>query len=440
MGDVIRRKITILTSAVMGVLSLIAALLCCVMIRDKLSTVNENRIRCDANMLAADIENDNYSTDTDLSYAVVSSNGTVTFQKNMHLNKSVNLHTLGSSGQKLYTVPLVRDGVQFATLAVDISTGRYTAGFVQLLPVLLLTLLILAGSFTAFFIILNTLKNDIFAPVKQLHTSTKSILSGNTGNEVRYDYDGEIGTLCHDFELMRAQLRDSFEREERMKSDEKLLMASISHDLKTPLATVQGYLESICLDIVIGDQAKQYAIRALDKTMLLSKMTNDILEHSKAELNQLSINPEEVYSGRFFGEMLEGLASDAKTNGFTLTYSDIPDIIISLDRMRISQVMENLIGNAVKYGHKNGSINVDFSLEDNFLHVSVRDNGPGIPAVDLPFIFDKFYRGDKARTMNVPGSGLGLSIVRYIVSQHGGSIECDSVLGEGTCFEFCLKI
>lgn len=440
MGDVIRRKITILTTAVMGILTLVTALLCITAVKERLTCINENKIRCDANMLASQLEDDRLTYSPAFSYAVISSDGTVTIDENMNLEKKVNLHTLGTSGKKLYTVPLVKNGIQYATLAADISAGNYHAPLSKVIPELSAAIILLIISFAAFIMILKTLKNDIFSPVKQLHHATKSILDGDTGTKVRYDYDGEIGTLCHDFELMRAQLGDSFEREAQMKDNEKLLMASISHDLKTPLATVQGYLESICLDIVTGDQAKQYCSRALDKTILLSKMTNDILEHSKAELKQLSINREEVYTEKYFSEMLDGLASDAKNRGFTLTYSEIPDMIISLDRTRITQVMENLIGNAIKYGHENGSINVAFSVQENFFHVSVKDDGQGIAAVDLPFIFDKFYRGDKARTMNVPGSGLGLSIAKYIITEHGGKIECDSVLGQGTCFEFCLQI
>ncbi len=438
MGDIVGRKITALLTAVIGVFTLMAALLCINTVIGCSKNVNENKLNVDVGLLAAELEkSDNYAQIGyyPFDYAVILTDGTVAFQKGTDYDGTVNLHALAGAGGKLYTMPLLRGGEQFATLAVRLDSADYFDGSAAVLPITLI-ILVLICAYAVYFAILKSIKNDIFVPIKQLHSATRDILDGKSGGAVKYDYDGEIGTLCHDFELMRTELNDSFAREAEMKADEKLLMASISHDLKTPLATVQGYLESICIGIVAEDEIKPYCQRALDKTVLLCKMTGDILELSKAELRQLSVQKKEVYSAEFFGRLAEGIAADAKSRGFTLEYGEIPNVIISLDETRIAQVMENLVGNSIKYGNEGGRINISFSLEGNFFHVLVCDDGPGIASEDLPFIFDRFYRGDKSRTMSISGSGLGLSIAKYIVEQHGGKIECDSVLGHGAAFEF----
>lgn len=442
MGDIIRRKIYICLTAVIGMLLLITALLCFFIIKTQKHTLNVNALRVDAGKIAADIERTMvYQSVSDLPYAVILSDGTVAYNHGTSLPEYVNLHTLGSAYTEFFTMPLLKEGTQFATLYVDIPPRYYGGRKEDILFTSVIGLMTVVMALVLYFLIHSTIKNDIFKPVRQLHASTKDILNGRLENPVKYDYDGEIGMLCHDFELMRNELRDSLAREQRLKEDEKLLMASISHDLKTPLATVQGYLESIYLEIVTDkEDIKRYCQNALDKTVLLGKITNDILEHSKAEMHQLTMTYEEVYTVGYFSNLCNILKADAESHGFVLTYGAIPNFLISLDTTRIAQVMENLVGNSIKYGRKNGNIHISFYEKENYFCVKVEDDGQGIAAEDLPFVFDRFFRGDRARTQSISGSGLGLSIARYIVEQHGGKIECDSILGKGTCIEFCISL
>lgn len=441
MGDVVQHKIFICLTSIFGITVLTAVLLCIFQIKVQYDTADMHALRSDAGILINDIENSgDFKTDTTLEYAVILNNGTVVYNNGTRLNDHVNLHSLGSDLTDFYIVPLMKNESQYALLYIDISDKYYGKNRTAVLLWIFVSSAIIFISVIIYLMLLRVLKRDIFIPVYQLHTATRDIMNGKLDTKVEYDYDGETGTLCHDFELMRTELQDSFAREQKMKSDEKLLMASISHDLKTPLATVQGYLESICLDVVTDRQEiKRYCKNALNKTVLLGNMTNDILEHSKAELRQLTIEREEVYTGEYFGKLMQSLRSDADSRGMSLSYGDIPNIIISLDKTRIAQVMENIVGNSFKYGKSNGSIVINFRCDDRFFYVSVKDDGQGISAEDLPFVFNRFFRGDKARTQNVPGSGLGLSISKYIVGQHGGKIECDSILGQGTTIEFCIE-
>ena len=203
-------------------------------------------------------------------------------------------------------------------------------------------------------------------------------------------------------------------------------------------------MEQILYGVVTSpEQILETAEHALAKTRVLNKLIEDILEHSKAQMNQLQIRKEELYADAFIGELLEEYRQEAMVQKHQFTYELPPKVLILIDSSRIAQVMQNIVGNAVKYGKENGKIQVAFEIREQgkrILIVSVNDDGQGIEAADLPFVFDLFYRGNKARTQNIPGSGIGLNISKYIVEQHGGTMECDSVVGMGTTVTFSLPV
>ena len=185
------------------------------------------------------------------------------------------------------------------------------------------------------------------------------------------------------------------------------------------------------------------AEHALTKVKVLNKLTEDILEHSKAQMNQLQMQKREFYADAFFKELLEEYRQEALSQEYQLTYELPPKVLILIDPDRIAQVVQNIVSNAVKYRKDRCEIQVSFEImeqEKRILVISISDNGTGIEAADIPFVFDLFYRGNKARTQNVPGSGIGLNISKYIVEQHGGTMECDSVVGVGTTISFSIPI
>jgi signal transduction histidine kinase len=243
---------------------------------------------------------------------------------------------------------------------------------------------------------------------------------------------------------MREELEESSSRETQLREKIYVMYASISHDLKTPLATMDGYLEGILYDVVQEPKdIKEYVNRILEKSCVLNKMIDDILEHSKAELNQLSIVKQEVYARDYFEHLLGRYQSEVQQRGLRLSYQLPENVIILLDTNRIAEVFENLIGNSIKYGGESVELEVTFDLQldtEQILLTYIKDNGPGIDEEDLPFIFDMFYRGNRARTQDIPGSGLGLHISKYIIEQHGGRIECDSIIGIGTTMAFSLPL
>ncbi len=445
MGDIIRRKIAQYTAFIIAILTVSLVAVGVLIWEYQKLNIEDGDIRIKVNQLIFQLEQsieDKVSLEFELPYCVLNENGMVQFStlEDYLCGELVDWHTLG--GVNRYLVPIQKkDGIKkmifVDCVAYQEDIARKNLCKFMIIPVaswgLLLTLL---------WKIRKIENEDVWLPVKQLHEATKSILEKKSDVEVKYDYDSEIGMLCHDFERMREEILDSYKRELKAREKEKVMYASISHDLKTPLASVTGYLEEILFDVVhTRSEIKASANQALNKAVIINKLIDDVLEHSKAQLNELSIHKQEVYAQDYFKELLSEYALDAKRKKYTFTY-DLPvNVLIRIDTDRIAEVMQNLISNAEKYGKDKISIEVKFEsiLEpDAMLIVSVKDHGRGIEAADLPFIFDMFYRGNKARTSDIVGSGLGLNISKYIVEQHGGQIECDSIVGVGTTISFSI--
>jgi signal transduction histidine kinase len=381
-------------------------------------------------------------------YTIYNLDGVVTYSNDstFEIGKKVDLsilngHDQGKSSDTMmtYVTPYVVNEVQQGMLYVSVPKGlvehqnKSKVYYIGALAVFLVLLIVEWQT-------ARIVRRDVIHPIKELHKVTNSIQSGILDEPLRYDYDGEIGTLCHDFEALRSELQFSKENEKKLKEKEKLLLAYISHDLKTPLATISGYVEGIHNDIITGDHLHEYTGIILQKIQMLNALINDILEHSKSQLNKFTIQKEEVYARPFFTDILMETEAECKKNSRVFTYNEVPDVLLTIDTKRIKQVMQNLFGNAMKFTKSGDQIIVTFTLQEEKICVSVKDTGMGIEAMALPFVFQEFYRGEKARTLNVAGSGLGLSISKFIVEHHGGQIDCDSILGEWTEVMFTLPL
>ncbi|MDR0294171.1 MAG: HAMP domain-containing histidine kinase [Oscillospiraceae bacterium] len=343
------------------------------------------------------------------------------------------------SAMKEYTAPLIVDGAQAGTLVADIPRrAPWGTVFLTGAPVLILCagLTVLQARHIWF------VKTDIIRPLEELHGVVERMVKGDLSVSVSYDYDGEMGALCHDFEAMRDELRDAAQRERSHQEKERLLFASLSHDLKTPLSSISGYAESIRYGVV-KERAdiERYTGIILKKTRDLTRSIEDILTHVQTQMHEMSIKKEELYSKPLFEKLLADAAHDAAVKGLTLELrGEIPNRLILADPARIAQVWQNITGNAIKYTEAGGRITVSVEAAREELRVSVEDTGRGIRPEDMPFVFEPFFRGEKSRDPNVSGSGLGLSIARYIVERHGGRITCESVPDEGTKVAFSVVI
>jgi signal transduction histidine kinase len=341
-----------------------------------------------------------------------------------------------------YTSPLLKGNTQIGTAIFFIPKYKFLGtqaefhSIIEIVPIIFVLFIIIILMFTIY----RFAKNDILIPIGTIHGSARKILKGDFSCNIKYDYDTEIGKFCHDFEAMRDELKFSKEKEIEVKANEKELIACLSHDIKTPLTAIHGYVSGI-KDGIVKDQAgiQNYCSIILNRVKMLSKLLEDILEHSKAELNKMDIKVEEFYSEEFFKDMLEDLEMEVTSKNLKfIPPNKIPDLVLNADKKRISQVMYNLISNSIKYSKVKGEISIYFEDDYKYLKVYVKDTGIGISKGDIPFIFNKFYRAEKCRNQNIPGSGLGLSISKYIVEAHGGFIECIQSSAEGTIMCFAL--
>ncbi|MDP4146337.1 MAG: HAMP domain-containing sensor histidine kinase [Bacillota bacterium] len=348
------------------------------------------------------------------------------------------------SGFVKYSTPLAINNTQVGTAIFLIpkedflSTKPSILTILNIIPIII-SLLILT-ILTIYIVV--CLKKDILEPLARLHESARRILKGDFSYEIRYDYESEMGMFSHDFEAMRDELKFSREKELAIKANEKELLACLSHDIKTPLTAIHGYVSGI-KDGIVKDKAgiDNYCTIILNRMKMLTKLLDDILEHSKAELNKMEIVLDEFYCGDFFKDTLEDLSVETESKGLKFIYPDkIPNLLINGDRKRLSQVMYNLVSNSIKYSKEHGEICIYFEDREKYLYVYVKDTGVGIPSADVPYIFNRFYRSEKSRNQNIPGSGLGLSISKYIIESHGGVINCVQSSADGTIICFSIPI
>lgn len=343
-----------------------------------------------------------------------------------------------------YCEPIIIDNTEAGTAVFLIPKADFLkaspeyATVLETLP-LIIGLIIISLLIIYLFLFI---RRNVLLPLSELNKSAKGILDGDFSHNIVYDYDNEMGVFCHNFEAMRDELKYSKEREAAVKADENELLACISHDIKTPLTAIHGYVSGI-KDGIVKDKAgiENYCEIILNRVKMLNKLLEDILEHSKAELNKMDIKLTEFYSQEFFDSILEDLSVEVQSKGLNfIEPKQIPNVLINADKKRITQVLYNLVSNSIKYSNIDGMISVYFENDTNYLKVYVKDTGIGIGSSDIPYIFKKFFRSEKCRNQNIPGSGLGLSISKYIVEAHGGFISCIESSDKGTIMCFSLPI
>ncbi|WP_027632413.1 HAMP domain-containing sensor histidine kinase [Clostridium hydrogeniformans] len=450
----IGKRVAILTWAIyiIIVLSLIYSILMLNKKSEKIDTSNPLRIETSnqRDLVKEMFKENNYYMKSDFyNYVVINLNGEVIFSSidDFVKGEKINIETQigydnvfikNNQGLIRYSTPLVIDGLQEGTIIIDLPQMvlKYGEGNREFVPLWLLLFLI--G--ILIFKVNKFVQIDIINPIREIHSSARAILNGNYNSKIIYDYHGEVGEFCHDFEAMRDEIKHSKEKEEELKRNEKELLACISHDLKTPLSSISGYIEGIRDGIVKDEEGiKRYSNIILKKSKELSKLIDDILEQSKTELNEMKMERREVYFDDYLIETLEDLSIDvANYNMKLIVKGVVPRTLVFIDTIRINQVINNIITNSIKYSKSGENIEVLIDEDISKITINIKDFGSGIGIEDIPFVFNKFYRGEKYRNTNIPGSGLGLSIAKYIVEFHGGTIKCSSSFEEGTIISFTI--
>ena len=323
-------------------------------------------------------------------------------------------------------------GIDLANITPTIK-ALSTDLFFALLIVLLITAFILS----------IWISSGISSPIYHLTDATRRIRDGNLDFELKEEGVVEIRELCRDFEAMRKRLK--LANEEKLEADRqnRELISNISHDLKTPITAVKGYVEGI-MDGVADTPEKmdRYIKTIYNKAIEMDRLINELTFYSKINTNRIPYNFDRISVAGFFGDAAEEIEDELSAKNIEFSYENtVPeDVRIIADAEQLRRVINNIVGNSVKYMDKEEKkISMEVRDAGAEVEIAITDNGKGIAAKDIGNIFDRFYRADSSRNSSQGGSGIGLSIVHKVIEDHSGRVFASSKEGEGTTMTICLR-
>lgn len=357
--------------------------------------------------------------------------------------ENVNAGTYMDVGEQLlvkqidFEFPNQEEGSAFIVTRVEEMVPEIKSLFVDALISIVIILVLTACMLSIW--IYTSLMN----PIKKLQVAAQNIKDGNLDFTIEVESKDEIGELCKSFEEMRERLKESTEEKLKAETENKTLISNIAHDLKTPITAVKGYAEGL-LDKVADTPEKQekYLRTIYNKANEMDTLINELTLYSKIDTNRIPYNFAKINVAEYFNDCVEEIGLDLEAKNIGLAYFNYVDeqTLIIADPEQLRRVINNIIGNSCKYlDKKKGLINIRIKDVGDFIQVEIEDNGRGIAARDLPYIFDRFYRADASRNSATGGSGIGLSIVKKIIEDHGGKIWATSKESIGTVMYFVIR-
>ncbi len=267
----------------------------------------------------------------------------------------------------------------------------------------------------------------IIKPFRKLEKFSVEIARGNFDIPLPMEKTNIFGAFTWGFDMMRNELKKAKESELEAQKAKKELIATLSHDIKTPVASIKAYAEGLIYNMDNSSERREkYLHTIMKKSDEVTRLVNDLFVHAITDLEKLEIKPSECYSKELLESIIEPyeiqLAQRLTVN------KDIPSIMVWTDRKRLVQVIDNVINNSLKYAPES-CIEIAAESCDGYFVISVTDSGKGIAPEDLPFVFEKFFRGKNAASSEVQGSGLGLYISKYIMDKTSGYISVHNVPG-----------
>jgi heavy metal sensor kinase len=329
------------------------------------------------------------------------------------------------------TFPVLNDGKLFRVVQVSSSLGEISDTLHNILIVLCISipLAIILFGYGGWFLAGIALK-----PVDLITRSAQKITAENLGHRLEVvNPQDEIGQLAKTFNDTLARLENSFKRTRQFSVD-------VSHELRTPLTILRGETELGLKLAKEPEEFRELLESNLDEIKKMSKIIEDLLFLSKAEEGGLYLDLQEIELHEFLEELVQQTTPLIRETGVALSFEGTAPLYIRGDRVRLRQIFVNLLDNGVKYNQPGGNVRLVLARNGGEAKISVIDTGVGIAEEDLPYIFDRFYRVDKARNSASGGSGLGLSLVKSFTAAHGGKIEVTSELGKGSEFTVRLPI
>jgi signal transduction histidine kinase len=274
------------------------------------------------------------------------------------------------------------------------------------------------------------LSRRILHPVAALTLAARRMERGDLDQRVKVHASGEIGELAHAFNAMAEALS----RNEALRRN---MVSDIAHELRTPLTNIRGYLEAIQDGVLAADTETVDMLH--DEAILLNRLIQDLQELALAEAGALKVETQELDLKTVIEQSIVASLASAKSKGVNLQAelpADLPSVMA--DQRRVSQILHNLINNAITHTTSAGKISITAEVFPNELEVYVSDTGEGIDAEHLPYLFERFYRADPSRSRATGGAGLGLAIVKNLVEAQGGRVQVDSIKDKGSTFSFTL--
>ena len=260
-------------------------------------------------------------------------------------------------------------------------------------------------------------------PITNIVNTSKYLSKGDFTKRIDQSVSGELSEIVTAFNYMASELQ-------KLDEQRKIMIADIAHELRTPMTNLKGYIEGWSDGIIKPDNE---TLKILDyQVNTLSKIIDDLSTLSLAESGMLSLNISEFELNNKISEIINNFKLRSESQNINIINNITPDITINYDPQRFTQIVTNILNNSILATDDGGIISFSTSTNNNNLLLKISDNGTGIPKDELPYIFDRFYRTDKSRNRQSGGSGLGLSIVKYLIESHNGTIKINSELSKGT--------
>ncbi|MFD2829838.1 sensor histidine kinase [Corticicoccus populi] len=311
---------------------------------------------------------------------------------------------------------------------------------------LIITALILTVAVLIIILFNRSLNQSIILPLRELNKKVQQLKDGELEGKIEIvsGKKGEVNELAREFEKLRGALNRVSKENKAYEENRKELLSNISHDLKTPVTSIIGYVEGL-KDGVADTPVKQqqYLNIVYNKARNLNFLIDDLFVFSKLDLHKIPFEFKKIDLVKFLSHFVEEYQLDLEQQNVSLDFKNIrvKEADVYIDIQQIRRVLDNIIQNSVKHMNKSEKrIIIETEKKINEISVTVHDNGAGMDLENIDVIFDRFYRVESSRNSDYGGSGLGLAIARQIILEHDGSIRAESVRGEGTSITFTLPL
>lgn len=330
------------------------------------------------------------------------------------------------------------DGSQGSIYLVTKVNSMVSEALVTAMLVAMILVLVVTG-----ILLILWLRRSMFRPMNQLKDAMKKIAEGDLDTELVTKEKGEIKDLFDNFEIMRKQLKSTAEEKALVEKTNRELISNISHDLKTPITSIKGYVEGIMDGVADTPEKMNKYIRTIyNKANDMDLLINELTVYSQLDAKSIPYRFHQISVTDYFGDCIEEVGLDLEQKGIHFEYTNEVEnrVKIWADPEQLKRVINNIINNSVKYRRKeDASISIHVADLKNQVRIDMEDNGKGIPKEDLEKIFERFYRTDASRNSAQGGSGIGLSISKKIVEEHGGEIWATGEEGKGLAIHFTLR-